>query len=139
MKHILKKPIKVSVKGEFEEVHELQFRAPSYKELDEAAAIEQFMSRAMFSLAEKAQGADDGKDGGEITAEAIGFLVNASDQDITVLYQAFGKLVKKVCTVYEGISMSQGHLEQIDINEFKAICFKYVANFTMPSLMSGAK
>ncbi|MGR3179831.1 MAG: hypothetical protein ACUZ8E_17465 [Candidatus Anammoxibacter sp.] len=136
----LSKPIKVSKDGQFEETHELRLTAPSFKDRKQAGKLEQSVVRAMMDVTDKNTGAkpEEG-DGGdaEIDKDAIRFLLMSSSQDIDAVYDIFATLCKRVCTVIDGVNMTDNLLEQIDYHDFQSLCFEYIANFTIQSLTLG--
>ena len=135
----LSKPIEVSVDGKFEETFELKLIAPSFKDRKQAGKLEQSMVRAMMNITEKNAGTQPEETSGdaEIDKDAIRFLLMSSDQDIDSVFDTFATLCLRVCTVIEGVNITNSHLEQIDYADFQTLCFEYIANFTVQSLTLG--
>lgn len=139
LKIILDNPLKVSVDGNFQDVYELEFRSPTYQDRDEAAFIQQQLSRSVLSLADRmGVSANDAPqnaapDEGERTADEVKFLLESGDGNVSDVIKAFYKMAVRpgACTVYDSPKtfLQQTHVNNLEYKEAQRICFEYIAHF----------
>ncbi len=151
MNFTLKKPVDVSIKGDFDKVYELTFCAPSYKHRKEAAKLSQVLSRAEADMAKmfagsmdseqiiKAIAAEKEKNGDKKaeavkvkTAKEIKDLLFSSSQDIGEVYDICVKLFCSVCFVADGVNILASRFNDLDLADFENMCFEYIAFFISP-------
>lgn len=139
----LKKPINVSVNGEFEESYELTLRAPSMKDRKQVARLVQFIFRAKSNQEQRLlssidfdkikelqdQGVQEiDVDDGSMNS-GIRDLVLSSDEDLEEFYKAFDTIALRVCDVLDGVKIKAAHIEEMDVKDYDKMCFEYVGNF----------
>ena len=145
----LSKPISVSKDGQFEETHEFILTAPSMKDRKAVGNLQQFIARAekqeqlnlMSSVnAETIEDIQKMLDPAEVerlkiekeddnSGLAIKETILSSNEDIEEFYKCFDTLAKRVCSVLDGVELTQGHIDMMTPKDYDKMCFGYIANF----------
>lgn len=136
----LSKELEFSKGGEFKETAELEFSCPTMATFDESSDLSQMVMNALMDAgknAPKDTKPEEGADG-EMDAEAIKIvLMSATNIKFKDVAKCFKGLALK-CGTYDGEEpLSESVFDKLEIEDFTRCICEYVANFIIPSLLSG--
>jgi hypothetical protein len=132
-----------SKNGNFEETAQLEIDAPSFNTFKESSALSQCFVRALFANRKMMQdnNQDDSAAQGDndLDANAVQLLLMASDVDFSDILDVFVNLCVKSCTLDQErkINIKKDHFNKLAYQDVVNFICEYVANFTVPSVLSG--
>ena len=136
----LSKALEFSTKGEFEETLSLELGPPTMESLDEAYDLSQLVMGAMmdarrFANDEKEEKKDSDEKMGADAVRIIIFSASASIKASDIA-KKFKALACKVGTLDGKEKIKESHLIKLSLKDFTDLTCAYIANFTVPSLLS---
>lgn len=134
----LSEELEYSVKGEFEKTCQLEFKAPCYETLSASSALGKYLMKAIMDSAKNAkQGVKEETSEASIDSDAVQMIILSSDVDWDDLFSAFKRLAFESCTLDgEGkVKLKEAHFQNVKPDDIYGMCFGYIANFIVPSVM----
>lgn len=134
--------IEFSTGGDFSNTAELVFKCPTMASFDEASDLSQMVMNSLMDAGKNAPKDVEPEEGatGEMDAEAIKIVFMTSEKiKFKDVAKCFRKLAMK-CGTYDGKEpLNDSVFEKLSIDDFTRCVCEYVANFIIPSLLSGQK
>lgn len=125
--------------GDEDKTYEITLKAPTYREMDQAARMEQHIYQAFSGAAaarkgdERPQTATAGEEmkmsGGEM------MIMLSTYCDLPTVLRDFEKLLLKRAFFNEKTELLKKHVEQITIADYRRLCGEYLGFFILPSVI----
>lgn len=135
----LSKPLEYSSDGDFKKTAELEFGCPTMAIFDEASDLSQMVMNALMDAGKNAPKNDEESEpSGDLDADSVRVvLMSAERVKFKDVAKCFEKLALK-CGTYDGKEvLTDSTFKKLSIEDFSRCICEYIANFIVPSLLSG--
>ncbi|MCP4552344.1 MAG: hypothetical protein GY834_09950 [Bacteroidetes bacterium] len=133
----LESVLQYSEDGEYSNTGEIEFLPPSINCFKDATKLTQYVTKALLSSSKFKDLGESSEDieEQEIDAQAVKFILMASDGSFNNIFDCFKKLSQKCGKLSEKTFLKETHFKKISYEDSIRMVCEYIANFIIPSLI----
>lgn len=136
----LSKELEYTKEGDFTTTAELVFTCPTMASFDEASDLSQMVMNALMDAGKNAPKVEEDVEAsqGDLDADSIRVVLMTAER---VKFKDVAKCFKKLalkCGTFDGKTvLTESTFNKLEIEDFNKCMCEYIANFIVPSLLSG--